>query len=1017
MSAARRLSLLALLVLGLAGSLAAPGATLAQDRLEQAREESGAMYPPMRRTDTPAGSLRALDAEALAAAGTNLRFELTLDRAVDAATLCLDLPRSWRQRPASGLRPSDPPRVTRGAGRGRARREGRCAELVITEATAGEVLELTIPDRGIPAGTHRLDVTWTEAGRTRSAGHLEVRLYVPPREAEEGAAADWSGVRVQNNLTNDGVTQSETYVTVAPGDPDRIIAGANSGGAYSAWLSTDGGDTWARKFVPAQADTRTGTQTLDLCCDPMSAADSAGNLWYGGLAFDDAATSTVEGGIHVSRIPAGSTDFAGTVLLPVRSASKGTQDKPMMTIDGTPSSPTFGRLWVAWNEPVDGGINIAASFCDTRQGGSLAAERCDRAANWSEVTDLTPGPSGSYIYADVAVGADGRTYATWWDFSAANAIVGTSCPATADCASASNWSAPTAIALLDATGGLPVPFACPILAQPGGRAAPAPQVETAGPGGPHGGAVYVTWSDLEPGSGNTRCADASKPAATHMSWDSFVASASNALPGGAIVSTSAGRKLLEDGGADSDDWFPYLAVDPVTGVASAGLYSTLGDSTRKTTHFQGRALTPSEMGPLTQVSTIVSDYSNFPCCKFGNDYGDYTGFAATNGLSFPVWSQKTVGVDGEIYIDVLPLAGPSPVGALALDGLTVTDLGDGDGVLEPGETATVQAGVVNHGNAAVTGAAATLSSRSADGEILDAAAGYPDVPAGGTGAPTDPTSVALSAGAACTRPLELEYEVAWSGGSTFRTLLVPCSVPAPANRAPTAALTGPDAATTGTGVLFDASGSADPEGAALTYDWDLDGDGVYERTGTTDPTVLTSFATAGDHVVRVRVSDGELASVAQHSIAVVAPTSTGTGGTDTSGTGTGGTGTSDGTSGTNTGDAGGAAAGRLSIRMARTPVTLRVSRGRFVLSLRGCARCGGRLTVTSARRVAGKRVRLGAARFSVRADGRVKVRVRLSRRGRALLRRHPKLGGTVALRVTRSGSAASARGRVILRRR
>ena len=175
----------------------------------------------------------------------------------------------------------------------------------------------------------------------------------------------------------------------------------------------------------------------------------------------------------------------------------------MMTIDNSPSSPRFGRLYVVWDEParrrrqhrhlaVRHAARRRAERRELRQRRQLDARR-------SSVTPAT----GSYIYADVAAAPDGTVYVVWWDYSATNAIRGDICGPAPNCASAAGWGTPQTIATLDATGGTPIPFACPILAQPGGRASTSPQVDVDRSGGPNHGRVYVTWSDLRTGSGAT----------------------------------------------------------------------------------------------------------------------------------------------------------------------------------------------------------------------------------------------------------------------------------------------------------------------------------------------------------------------------------------------------------------------------------------------------------------------------------------------------------------------------------
>ena len=443
------------------------------------------------------------------------------------------------------------------------------------------------------------------------------------------------------------------------------------------WITTDGGQTWSQQVMPQAIDApaKASPENGSVCCDPTFAADDLGNIWFGGLTLPNGSTNPSR--IVVNRIAAGGTTFrAQTVGLPTGAA--GTQDKPMMTIDTTPTSPTYGRLYVVWDEPASGGVRVVVSTCDTRPGGVPNAANCDDADHWTAPARITP-TGGSYIYADVAVGPTGTAYVTWWDYSNTNGIRGATCDgASVSCATAANWSAAQTIAQLDTTGGTPVPFACPIVAQPGGRAAPDPQVAVDHSGGVNNGRVYATWGDLRAGSGTTRCAEQANgngtpPLASHLTWDSFAAigSAAGALPGGAQASANVGTKLLTDGEgggqSNSDDWFPWLAVDQSTGQAWADFYSTREDGTRTTANFYARSVTASgstlTVGALNKLSTAASNYSGHPCCMFGNDYGDYTGLDAAGGTALPVWSDNSTG-DGEAFtfISTLGAAPPGPTG-------------------------------------------------------------------------------------------------------------------------------------------------------------------------------------------------------------------------------------------------------------------------------------------------------------------------------------------------------------------
>ncbi|MFB6243970.1 MAG: PKD domain-containing protein, partial [Halobaculum sp.] len=70
---------------------------------------------------------------------------------------------------------------------------------------------------------------------------------------------------------------------------------------------------------------------------------------------------------------------------------------------------------------------------------------------------------------------------------------------------------------------------------------------------------------------------------------------------------------------------------------------------------------------------------------------------------------------------------------------------------------------------------------------------------------------------------------------------------------PSASLSAPSTVTSGESLTLDASDSTDNAGI-VTYEWDLDDDGVFERTGTS-PTLTVSFEATGERTVTVRTVD------------------------------------------------------------------------------------------------------------------------------------------------------------------
>ncbi|MDX6665625.1 MAG: hypothetical protein QOG68_1831, partial [Solirubrobacteraceae bacterium] len=446
-------------------------------RIEQAREESGIERHPATAFALPAGILDLSASTLLATAHQTLRFTVTLGRAVSDGRLTLTLPARWAA--DSGVSGLPFARVPGG---------DRELDLAFGGGQSGDTKSVEVTDNGIPGGTYSIPFRWTEADGTSASGTATVIFLNPVREsADETGGSAWSRLTapgLEVNGTNDASTESETFSTVVPGNPLRFVLGANGGGGFNAWITNDGGTSFSKAPMSTSID-QPGTATVEtgvLCCDPMSAADPAGNIWYGGLSFNNGGANPSR--IVVARAAAPSAVVLGpTVGLPFApgGTAAATQDKPMMTIDNTASSPTFGRLYVVWDVPIVGGDRVALTQCDTRPSAVANAANCDNADNWTTPVYVTPA-TGGYIYADVAVGPDGKVYVTWWDYSATNAIRGDVCASACD--NQASWGPNVkTIATLDATGGTALPFACPILAQPGGRASTGPNVEVDHSGG------------------------------------------------------------------------------------------------------------------------------------------------------------------------------------------------------------------------------------------------------------------------------------------------------------------------------------------------------------------------------------------------------------------------------------------------------------------------------------------------------------------------------------------------------
>jgi PKD repeat protein len=133
------------------------------------------------------------------------------------------------------------------------------------------------------------------------------------------------------------------------------------------------------------------------------------------------------------------------------------------------------------------------------------------------------------------------------------------------------------------------------------------------------------------------------------------------------------------------------------------------------------------------------------------------------------------------------------------------------------------------------------------------------MPKGANGLP-DPASV-QTFDAPAAAPVDLEigpggdvYYVDLLGG-TIRRIHYTAGDQPPTAVATASPTSGPVPLT----VNFDGTNSSDPDsGGALTYAWDLDGDGAYDDSTASKPTY--TYSTAGDYTVRLRVTDSGGAS-------------------------------------------------------------------------------------------------------------------------------------------------------------
>jgi hypothetical protein len=220
---------------------------------------------------------------------------------------------------------------------------------------------------------------------------------------------------------------NEPFSVVEPTNPDLVISGWNDycGNWMGLGFSTDGGQTWTNSLVPGYPqDTSTeGMQSPEFirtnsASDPVGAFNGDGTMFYfGSISYDENAGPHTNSDVWVARYavlepgdPGYATyplDYLGTTRVgrgPAAANFAGIfNDKEMIEVDRSPTSPFEGNLYECWTKfPSFGTPTI-------RFRGSS-----DDGLTFSPPVNLTEGGAGQGC--DIAVEADGDVYVLWRDF-------------------------------------------------------------------------------------------------------------------------------------------------------------------------------------------------------------------------------------------------------------------------------------------------------------------------------------------------------------------------------------------------------------------------------------------------------------------------------------------------------------------------------------------------------------------------------------------------------------------------
>jgi hypothetical protein len=277
-----------------------------------------------------------------------------------------------------------------------------------------------------------------------------------PAESAVDVSATVDDVAGVNDTTSPRRNQPEPSLAINPRNTDVIAAGAQDfrrarelraacgGDRWNGfYLSADGGQTWSNELVPGYCTDPTGGAGSEQAVsdmfgfstntDPVLVFDPFGNLFYSHIAFNanmQATTPPSTSGlllVSTYRVSdAGAARYAktesvlsGSGLSPDRfdpgPGQSNFDDKQWMTVDTTPGSPFYGRVYVTWTKfGAEGGdSSIYVSHCG---GDGPGAEECD-GSDWSRGHVLnTPVAGGLVQESWPAAAPDGTLYVAFLQF-------------------------------------------------------------------------------------------------------------------------------------------------------------------------------------------------------------------------------------------------------------------------------------------------------------------------------------------------------------------------------------------------------------------------------------------------------------------------------------------------------------------------------------------------------------------------------------------------------------------------
>ena len=403
------------------------------------------------------------------------------------------------------------------------------------------------------------------------------------------------GSNVVMNQDNTNRAQDETPIAVDPGNPNRLLSGANDyrngDSQCGVYASRDGGATWN--------DVGTGTLVfLPADGDPSTAFGPTGEAYYTCLAFTRGPISNSTTAIVVSR----STDLLtvtprGVVIVTALGGSDLTfgyfNDKPFTATDTRSGSPHQGRIYVTWTQFKY--TRVPETYVESP---ILLSYSDDGGATWNGPHAVTT-PTLNWDQGSVpAVGPNGEVYVAFENYNTPGAtnqiMVATSLDG------GNTFSTPVKVDDV---------FDVPVLKNSAFRINSFPSIAACG-----SGLVHVVWGDYRSGNADVLLSNSADGGQT---WDPPI--------------------IVNSDQTTADQFFPWIAGAEDGAVQVAFLQRDDAPGNRLLNTWLSTSF---DNGASFEAQLLVSSGPSDPIHDgFGGQFiGDYIGVAASANAAHPAWT-------------------------------------------------------------------------------------------------------------------------------------------------------------------------------------------------------------------------------------------------------------------------------------------------------------------------------------------------------------------------------------------